>query len=68
MSIVINAQQIAIAGGGSVMDWANLKKYQKSNEELIKTIDPNRVVFIGNSITEEWGRFDRDFFLNNAFC
>ena len=67
MSIVINAQQIAIAGGGSVMDWANLKKYQKSNEELIKTIDPNRVVFIGNSITEGWGRFDKDFFLNNAF-
>ena len=67
MSIVINAQQIAIAGGGSVMDWANLKKYQKSNEELIKTTDPNRVVFIGNSITEGWGRFDKDFFLNNAF-
>ena len=67
MSIVINAQQVAIAGGGSVMDWANLKKYQKSNEELIKTTDPNRVVFIGNSITEEWGRFDKDFFLNNAF-
>ena len=67
MSIVINAQQIAIAGGGSVMDWANLKKYQKSNEELIKTIDPNRVVFIGNSITEEWGRLDKDFFLNNPF-
>ena len=30
MSIGINAQQVAIAGGGSVMDWANLKKYQKS--------------------------------------
>ena len=67
MSIVINAQQIAIAGGGSVMDWANLKKYQKSNEELIKTPDPNRVVFMGNSITEEWGRLDKDFFLNNPF-
>ena len=67
MSIVINAQQIAIAGGSSVMDWANLKKYQKSNEELIKTPDPNRVVFMGNSITEEWGRLDKDFFLNNPF-
>ncbi len=67
MSIVINAQQVAIAGGGSVMDWANLKKYQKSNEELIKTPDPNRVVFMGNSITEEWGRLDKDFFLNNPF-
>ena len=67
MSTLINAQQVAIAGGGSVMDWANLKKYQKSNEELIRTPDPNRVVFMGNSITEEWGNFDKAFFLNNAF-
>ena len=28
MSTLINAQQVAIAGGGSVTDWANLKKYQ----------------------------------------
>ena len=67
MSTLINAQQVAIAGGGSVTDWANLKKYQKSNAELIKTPDPNRVVFMGNSITEEWGNFDKAFFLNNAF-
>ena len=67
MSIVINAQQVAIAGGGSVMDWANLKKYQKSNEELIKTPDPNRVVFMGNSITENWGVFHKNFFLDNPF-
>jgi len=29
MSILINAQEIVIQGGGSLMDWANLKKYQK---------------------------------------
>ena len=67
MSIGINAQVTFIQGGGSLMDWANLKKYQKSNEELIKITDPNRVVFMGNSITEEWGRFDKHFFLDNAF-
>ena len=67
MSTLINAQQVAIAGGGSVTDWANLKKYQKSNAELIKTPDPNRVVFMGNSITEQWGNFDKAFFLNNPF-
>ena len=67
MSILINAQETFIQGGGSLMDWANLKKYQKSNEELIKTTDSNRVVFMGNSITEGWGSFDKDFFLDNPF-
>ena len=67
MSIVINAQELSVAGGGSLMDWANLKKYQKNNKELIKTTDPNRVVFMGNSITEGWGSFDKDFFLDNPF-
>lgn len=67
MSIVINAQELSVAGGGSLMDWANLKKYQKNNKELIKITDPNRVVFMGNSITEGWGSFDKDFFLDNPF-
>ena len=67
MSILINAQEIVIQGGGSLMDWANLKKYQKSNEEINKKNDPNRVVFMGNSITEGWGSFDKDFFLYNPF-
>ena len=67
MSILINAQEIVIQGGGSLMDWANLKKYQKSNEELMKTTDSNRVVFMGNSITEGWGSFDKGFFLDNPF-
>ena len=67
MSIVINAQELSVAGGGSLMDWANLKKFQKSNQELIITTDPNRVVFMGNSITENWGVFHKNFFLDNPF-
>ena len=67
MSILINAQEIVIQGGGSLMDWANLKKYQKSNEEINKKNDPNRVVFMGNSITEGWGILDKDFFIDNPF-
>ena len=67
MSILINAQEIVIQGGGSLMDWANLKKYQKSNEEINKKNDPNRVVFMGNSITEGWGVLDKDFFIDNPF-
>ena len=67
MSIGINAQVRFIQGGGSLMDWANLKKFQKSNQELIITTDPNRVVFMGNSITENWGVFHKNFFLDNPF-
>ena len=67
MSIGINAQVRFIQGGGSLMDWANLKKFQKSNQELIITTDPNRVVFMGNSITENWGVFHKNFFLDNLF-
>ena len=59
--------KIAIAGGGSLMDWANLKFYEKNNDELKKIIDPNRVVFMGNSITQSWSVFDNDFFIDNSF-
>lgn len=53
LSIYIQGQYIQ--GGGTLMDWSNLKKYQIYNEALIKTPKSNRIVFIGNSITEYWG-------------
>jgi lysophospholipase L1-like esterase len=52
---------------GTLMDWATLKKFEKDNEQLKKINDPNRVVFMGNSITEGWSNFDKDFFINNPF-
>lgn len=63
----INPEDIHVAGGGTLMDWAHLKKYEKSNEELKKISDPNRVVFMGNSITEGWSYFNKDFFIDNPF-
>ena len=62
-----NAQEVFIQGGGTLKDWAHLKKFEKENEELKKISDPNRVVFMGNSITEGWSHFDKDFFINNPF-
>ena len=55
--------KIAIAGGGTPMDWANLEKYKNNNKELIKVPDENRVVFMGNSITENWSSYRKDFSL-----
>lgn len=61
------SQEAHIAGGGNLKDWAHLKKYEKNNEELIKIIDANRVVFMGNSITEGWSFFNKNFFIENPF-
>ena len=61
------AQDVYIQGGGTLMDWAHLKKYEQSNSELKKINDPNRVFFMGNSITEGWSFLDKDFFINNPF-
>ncbi len=56
-----NAQDIYIQGGGTLTDWAHLKKYEQSNSELKKINEPDRIVFMGNSITEGWSFLDKDF-------
>ena len=50
-----------IHGGGTLMDWANLKKYKKKNEALIKKPITKRIVFIGNSIIKGWGLLSPSF-------
>ena len=44
ISIIItgNAQDVNIAGGGTLMDWAHLKFYQESNEKL-KNLEEQKV-------------------------
>ncbi len=58
---------IYIQGGGTLDDWANLSKYAESNNELKKQSIANRVVFMGNSITEGWSNFNPNFFIDNPF-
>ena len=49
-------------------DWANLEKYKEANERL-KNSKPvrDRIVFIGDSITEGWSDFSPEFFQQNNF-
>ena len=61
------SNSIFIQGGGTLDDWANLSKYKESNKILMSEIDENRVVFMGNSITEGWSNFDPDFFIRNPY-
>jgi lysophospholipase L1-like esterase len=49
-------------------DWAYLEKYALDNEHLLKQHnDGNRIVFIGDSITEFWERYDSMFFSQNTY-
>lgn len=49
-------------------DWPYLKKYQKENEILkTKTPEENRIVFMGDSITEFWSVHCPDFFAGKPY-
>jgi acetyl esterase/lipase/lysophospholipase L1-like esterase len=48
-------------------DWGNLSRYNKENLEVSSTEISNAIIFFGNSITENWTRFDKDFFEKNNF-
>lgn len=45
----------------SPQDWAQYNKYEKKNKEVKNA----KVVFMGNSITENWNRFRPEFFQEN---
>lgn len=47
-------------------DWANLNRYRKANATLkMPSKNENRIVFIGNSITDNWTRDHGVFFESN---
>lgn len=49
-------------------DWANLNRYKDENTNIpIASNEEDRVVFMGNSITEAWSEFCPDFFENKSF-
>jgi lysophospholipase L1-like esterase len=49
-------------------DWANFRRYSKDNETLgAPKASEQRVVFMGNSITEGWKNSRPDFFTGRAY-
>ena len=48
-------------------EWANFDKYGKANTELRGQGVKDRVVFMGNSITEGWSGADPDFFKGKPY-
>ena len=50
------------------LDWANLDKYREDNLKIKNSKQSrSRIVFIGDSITEEWGNNNPEFFEKNNF-
>lgn len=52
----------------TLKDWPNIKRYDSANQQL-KSMPAikNRVVFMGNSITDGWINADPDFFSKNPY-
>lgn len=49
-------------------DWANLGRYKEENSKLgLPADDENRIVFMGNSITEGWKQLSPEFFKDNPY-
>ncbi|MEO8823259.1 MAG: SGNH/GDSL hydrolase family protein [Ginsengibacter sp.] len=49
-------------------DWPNLRRYRSENEKIgLPAANENRVVFMGNSITDGWINARPDFFRKNPY-
>lgn len=52
----------------TAQDWANLNRFKNENIKLeLPSSKENRVVFMGNSITEGWSKFSPEFFSNGQY-
>ena len=57
-----------LAGFSNAQDWANTSRFKDANAKLpTPSSGENRVVFMGNSITEGWINTDPDFFAGKAY-
>ena len=53
---------------GYSQDWFGFNRYKADNKRIIENGDYPEVVFIGNSITDNWAYFHPDFFSNHNYC
>ena len=49
-------------------DWFGFNRFKADNERITESGEFPEVVFMGNSITENWLRFHPEFFRENNFC
>ena len=54
--------------GTAQKDWFGFNRYKAANDSIIASGASPKVVFIGNSITDNWAYFHPDFFSRHNFC
>jgi len=59
---------LLLSASASAQDWANTSRFKDANAKLTSpSSGENRVVFMGNSITEGWINTDPDFFAGKSY-
>ena len=53
---------------GYSQDWFGFNRYRADNERIVTNGDFPEVVFMGNSITDNWDYYHPEFFTNHHFC
>lgn len=53
---------------GYSQDWFRFNDYKADNERIIASKEYPQVVFMGNSITENWAYFHPEFFTEHNYC
>lgn len=53
---------------GYSQDWFRFNEYKADNERIMASKEYPEVVFMGNSITENWACFHPEFFKDNNYC
>ena len=59
---------LAMSLFGFSQDWFGFNRYKADNERIIASEDYPEVVFMGNSITDNWAYFHPEFFTEHHFC
>ena len=54
--------------GYAQKDWFGFNRYKADNDSIIASGKFPDVVFMGNSITDNWAYFHPEFFSENNFC
>ena len=67
-NIVILIMFAAMTFSSYAQDWFGFNRYRADNERIIDSVDYPEVVFMGNSITDNWAYFHPEFFNENHFC
>lgn len=62
------ALTVSLAMTAAGDDWANFRRYEQDNAKVLQLpANQRRVVFLGNSITENWASAHPDFFKRHGF-